>query len=140
MLNNFRFGILTSSVIIIASTLGLRAAIAHQGPAENNNGLKAGELGSIELNPEINSVQAHKLRLKLLTLEPGGSIELHSQDRPAILHVIKGTLTSRLQGKPEMVLRAGVGLAQGKGSDCWIQNTGTEPVEFIWLPVYEPSP
>jgi quercetin dioxygenase-like cupin family protein len=139
-LNNIGFGILTSSIVLVASTLCLQPAIARQFPAETNYGLKAGELGSVDLSPETNSVQAHKLRLRLLTLEPGGVIELHSQDRPTILHVIKGTLTSHLQGKPEMVLRAGVGLAQGKGSDCWIQNTGNEPVEFIWLPVYESLP
>ena len=139
-MNNFRFCILTSSFFLVASTLALQAATAYQGPAENNNGLMAAKLGSIELSPKIDSVQTPKLKLKLLTLEPGGVIQLHSQDHPAILHVIKGTLTSRFQGKPEMVLRAGVALAQTKGSDCWIQNTGYEPVEFIWLPVYEPSP
>ena len=73
----------------------------------------------------------------MLTLEPGGVVELHGhKDHPTVLHVIKGTLTSHPQGKPEMVLRAGVGLAD-EGSNFWVQNTGSEPAEFIWLPVYE---
>lgn len=76
--------------------------------------------------------------MRLLTLEPGGVVELHGhKDHPTVLHVIKGTLTSHPQGKPEMVLRAGVGLADGEGSNFWVQNTGSEPAEFIWLPVYE---
>jgi quercetin dioxygenase-like cupin family protein len=79
--------------------------------------------------------------LRLLTLEPGGTIELHShKDHPTILHVIKGTLTSHTQGKPEVVLRAGVGLAEDKDSNYWVQNNGSEPAEFIWLPVFETMP
>jgi quercetin dioxygenase-like cupin family protein len=79
--------------------------------------------------------------LKLLILEPGSVVELHGhKDRPTLLHVIKGTLTSHPQGKPEVVLRAGDGLAEGKDSNYSVQNTGSEPAEFIWLPVYESTP
>jgi quercetin dioxygenase-like cupin family protein len=137
--HNIGFGILTSSVVLVASTLCLQAAI-QQAPTENN-GLKAVELRSVDLSSDIDSVQGRKLRLMLLTLEPGGVVELHShKDRPTVLHVIKGTLTSRPQGKPEVVLRAGDGLAEGKDSNFWVQNTGSEPAEFIWLPVYESTP
>jgi quercetin dioxygenase-like cupin family protein len=137
--HNIGFGILTSSVVLVASTLCLQAAI-QQAPTENN-GLKAVELRSVDLSSDIDSVQGRKLRLLLLTLEPGGVVGLHShKDRPTVLHVIKGTLTSRPQGKPEVVLRAGDGLAEGKDSNFWVQNTGSEPAEFIWLPVYESTP
>ena len=137
--HNIGFGILTSSVVLVASTLCLQAAI-QQAPTENE-GLKAVELRSVDLSSDIDSVQGRKLRLMLLTLEPGGVVGLHShKDRPTVLHVIKGTLTSRPQGKPEVVLRAGDGLAEGKDSNFWVQNTGSEPAEFIWLPVYESTP
>jgi quercetin dioxygenase-like cupin family protein len=137
-LNNIGFGILTPSIVLIASTLGLQAAIVQQDPTE---GPKAAEQRAIDLSPEINSVGGRKLRLRLLTLEPGGVVELHSHtDHPTILHVIKGTLTSHPQGKPEVVLRAGVGLADNENSNFWIQNTGNEPAEFIWLPIYESPP
>ena len=95
-------------------------------------------MAAVDLGSEINSVQRPKLKLRSLTLEPGGVVELHShKDHPTILHVIKGTLTSHSQGKPEVVLRAGVGLADGEDSNFWIENIGSEPAEFIWLPVYE---
>jgi len=137
--HNIGFGILTSSVVLVASTLCLQAAIP-QAPTENK-GLKAVELRSVDLSSEIDSVQGRKLRLMLLTLEPGGVVGLHShKDRPTVLHVIKGALTSHPQAKPEVVLRAGDGLAEGKDSNFWVQNTGSEPAEFIWLPVYESTP
>ena len=131
---NLGLGVFTSSVVLLASTLCLQAAILGQ-----DNGGKAGDRPSVDLRSGFNSGREQKLRL--FTLEPGGTLELHSQkDRPAILHVIKGTLTSRSQGKPEIVLRAGVGLTEDNGSDYSVRNTGAEPAEFIWLPVYKSAP
>ena len=131
---NLGLGVLTSSVVLWASTLCLQAAIHGQ-----DTGGKASDRPSVDLTSGVDSGREQKLRL--FTLEPGGTLELHSQKgRPVILHVIKGTLTSRSQGKPEIVLRAGVGLTGDNGSEYSVRNTGAEPVEFIWLPIYEPTP
>ena len=129
-MKNIGLSTLTASVALVASTLCLQAAITEQ----THKGLS-----SVDLSSEIDSVQGHKMRL--LTLEPGGGVELRShKDHPTILHVIKGTLTTRTQGKPEVVLRAGVGLAESRDGNYSVQNTGSEPAEFIWLPVYESTP
>jgi hypothetical protein len=70
--------------------------------------------------------------MRSLTLDPGGAIILRGDyGRPTLVHVIKGTLTSRPQDMPEVVLHAGNGYAG---------NTGSEPAEFIWLPVYRYTP
>jgi mannose-6-phosphate isomerase-like protein (cupin superfamily) len=108
-------------------------AIAKQDPVENKAGVESVGVGS-----NINSAQERRLRLRSLTLEPGGIAELHSlKDRPTVLHVIRGTLISHPQG---VVLRPGVGLTQDQGDNFWIENTGSEPAEFIWLPVDRPPP
>ena len=136
-MNKIGLSILTASVALVASTLCLQAAITQQTTTENK-GLKWPKQRSADLSSEIDSA---RLKLRLLILEPGGTIELHShKDHPTILHVIKGTLTSRTQGKPEVVLRAGVGLAEDKDSNYWVQNNSSEPAEFIWLPVFETMP
>ena len=134
------FGTLISSVALIASTLCLQAAITEHARTENKE-LMGTEQRSVELSSEIGPAREHKLRLRLLTLEPGGVVELHShRDHQTVLHVIKGILTSRSQSRPEIVLRAGVGLAEGKDGNFWVQNIGSEPAEFIWLPLYEIAP
>lgn len=139
-MNKIGFGLLTSSGALVASTLCLQAAITQQ-TSTDNRWLKTAEPRSADLSSKIDSIQGHKLRLRSLTLEPGGIVELHShKDHPTILHVIKGTLTSHPQGKPEVVLRAGVGFAESNDTNYWVQNTGSEPAEFIWLPVYESTP
>jgi mannose-6-phosphate isomerase-like protein (cupin superfamily) len=133
LLNTIRSGVLRSAVVLVASTVCLQAAIAKQNPTENKAPV---ELRSVD--SKINSVQGRQLRLRSLTLEPGGIVELHShKDRPTVLYVIRGTLTSHPQG---VVVRAGVGFAQDQDGDYWIQNTGNEPTEFIWLPLDKSSP
>jgi quercetin dioxygenase-like cupin family protein len=116
---------------------GAFSATAQDAPKENK-GLKAVELRSIDLTSEIDSVQGRRLRLRKLTLEPGGVVALHShKDRPTVLHVIKGTLTSHPQGKPVQVLGAGDGLAEGKDANHWVQNTGSDVAEFITVDVFK---
>ena len=136
-MNRFGLSILTASAALIASTLCLQAAITEQITTENK-GLRWAKQRSVDLRSEIDSPRR---KLRLLTLEPGSTIELHGhKDHPTILHVIKGTLTSRAQGKPEVILRAGVGFAEDKDSNYLIQNNGSEPAEFIWVPVFETMP
>ena len=136
-MKNPRISVLTASVLFALAALSTHATLAQESPTDNK-GLKAVELRSIELSSEIDSVQGRKLRLRVLTLEPGGVVGLHShKDRPTVLHVIKGTLVSHPQGKPEVALRPGDGLAEGKDSSHWVQNTGSEPAEFITVDVFK---
>jgi quercetin dioxygenase-like cupin family protein len=140
LLNKIGFGILTSSVVLVASTLLCQAAIIQE-PPTGNKSLEGIDLRSADLSSETDPAPGHKLKLRLLTLEPGGVVELHNEkDHPTLLHVIKGILTSHSRGKPEVVLRAGVGLAGAEDGNFWVENTGSEPAEFIWLPVYESAP
>ena len=136
-MSSVKLSLLTSSVVFAFVGLSMPPSIAQQPPTENK-GLKAVELRSIELSSEIDSVQGRRLRRRLLTLEPGGVVGLHShKDRPTILHVIKGTLVSHPQGKPEVVLHPGNGLAEGKESNHWVQNAGSEPAEFITVDIFK---
>lgn len=132
-LNSIGFGILPAA--LIAPILCLQVAIAHQGPT-GDKALQPIQPHSTESKPEIDSGQAHRLRLRLLKLDPGGVATLHNQNHKTVLHVIKGTLILHPQGMPELVLRAGVALAQDRDKSCRVQNIGNEPAQFVWQPVY----
>jgi quercetin dioxygenase-like cupin family protein len=134
-MNRIMLGLLVLSVSGCLAGAAVSAARAQEPP---NKGLKAIELRSIDLTSEIDSVQGRRLRLRMLTLELGGVVALHSHaDRPTVLHVIKGTLVSHPQGRPEQTLRAGDGLAEGKESNHWVENTGNETAEFITVDVFK---
>jgi hypothetical protein len=107
-------------------------AIAKQDPAENKAAIESVGVGS-----KISSAQARQLRLSSLTVEPGGIVELHRvKDRPTVLHVIRGTLVSQ----PHGVVLARRWPRPRSGRPFWIENTGSEPAEFIWLPLDQSSP
>jgi hypothetical protein len=136
-LNKIGLSILTVSVALVASTLCLQAAITQQTTTENK-GLKWAKQRLVDLSSEIDSARR---KLRLLTLEPGGTIELHShKDHPTILHVIKGTLTSRTQGKPEVVLCALASvLPKTKTAIIWFKTTAVnQRNSFGW--VFETMP
>jgi hypothetical protein len=79
--------------------------------------------------------------MRSLTLDLGSAIILRGdKSRPTLVHVIKGTLTSRPQAMPEVVLQTGDGYAGIEDSECILENTGSEPAEFIWLPVNRYTP
>jgi quercetin dioxygenase-like cupin family protein len=136
-MNRIKQGSLSFAAAVGLIGCGAVTAVAQDQPKENK-GLVAVELRSIDLTSEIDSVQGRRLRLRTLTLEPGGIVAVHShKDRPTVLHVIKGTLTSHPQGKPVQVLSAGDGLAEGKDANHWVQNTGNDKAEFITVDVYK---
>jgi hypothetical protein len=137
-LNSIRFCILTSSIVLAASALSGQAAMAKQSSIDDKV-LSAVQQPSVDDSAEIGSSQRYRMRS--LTLDPGSAITLRGdKGRPTLVHVIKGTLTSRPQDMPEVVLHAGDGYAGVEDSECLLENTGSEPAEFIWLPVYRYTP
>jgi hypothetical protein len=108
-LNKIGFGLLTSSVALVASTLCLHAAITQQTPT-GNKGLKAVGRSFWLCNP---------------TTPPGSSVNnLNLNLRPRIESMSELRSTERSSA-----------VAEGRDGNYWVQNTGSEPAAFIWLPV-----
>jgi mannose-6-phosphate isomerase-like protein (cupin superfamily) len=69
-------------------------AYAQQEPPKTHKGFKTLKTQIVDLEPEIEGMQGRQLRLRLLTIEPGGHIGVHShKDRPAVTYFIEGTDT-----------------------------------------------
>lgn len=69
-------------------------ACAQQPAPDSHQGLDVQVLQSVALGPEIEGMDGRQLRLRLLTIEPGGHIALHSHsNRPAVAYVLEGTTT-----------------------------------------------
>src|SRR5262245_27633508 len=75
-------------------------------------------------------------RLRSATIGPGSALIIRGdKSRPTLVHVIKGTVTTRTQDMPAVGLDAGDDYAGSEDSDCVLENSGDEPVEVIWLPL-----
>ena len=77
------FMILKSAHLAIASlalalVLALAPASHAQEAPKGNKGFKTTKSQVVELGPEIAGMEGRQLRLRLLTIEPGGYIEMNS--------------------------------------------------------------
>jgi quercetin dioxygenase-like cupin family protein len=90
-------------------------------------------LTRIDLKNEPIMLKQHALRLRRLVIQPGGIVPWHSHtDRPAIIYIIKGTITEyRSTCTVPIVHRAGESTAEVKGTSHWWKNTGRRTVVLL---------
>ena len=116
---------------------GMMIAASAQEPPTQSKGQKAVELCSLDLSAEIDSGVGRRLRVRLITLEPGGVVAVHGhQDRPTIMHVVEGSLLSHVADQPDRILRAGDCATEGKAvTHHWMENAGTDAVKYFSVDV-----
>ena len=87
-------------------------------------------LTRISLKDEPVMLKEHALRLRRLVILPGGIVPWHSHtDRPAIIYIIKGTVTEyRSTCAVPIVHRAGESTGEVKGTSHWWKNVGKKTV------------
>ena len=120
---------LATSILCIG---GSGIAADAQPPAQSK-GQTATDLCSLDLSAEIDSGAGRRLRVRLVTLEPGGVVAVHGhQDRPTIFYVAQGSLVSHWAGQPDRTLGVGECAAEGKDvTHHWMENTGSLPAKYI---------
>ena len=132
----------TKVALLAASTLALGfaagIAVGQMKPPAESKGISADQLRSVDLTGEIESVKGRPLRMRRITLLPGGVIGLHShQDRPTVSYMLQGEVTYHEEGQPPKVVKTGEGLAEGKSTTHWAENT--KGVAAIWIAVDIPK-
>src|SRR5579863_5371454 len=91
-------------------------------------------LRQLDLTHEIDSLQGRPLRMRKVTLAVGGVLGLHDHvDRPAVSYMLQGQMTYHQEGKPDLVANPGDGIADGRATTHWGENTGKVPA--VWIAV-----
>jgi quercetin dioxygenase-like cupin family protein len=90
------------------------------------------ELASIDLAHENVRLDGRRLRLRHMTIAPGGIVPLHShEDRPALIKVDSGEIYENNSKCSVPILhKAGDIAREFLGTKHWWKNTGTQPVEL----------
>jgi len=95
-------------------------------------------LRSIDLTNELDTAKGRPLRMRKVTLQPGGVLGLHNHvDRPAVTYLLQGQMTYHQDGKPDLVANAGDGFAEGRATTHWAESTGKVPA--VWIAVDIPK-
>jgi hypothetical protein len=124
------------ALLASAFVLGLGANVARAAEApKDNKGYTASKTTVVELGPEFEGMAGRQLRLRLLTIEPGGYIGLHNhKDRPAVGYFLQGTTLSfatmarRRPSNP--VTRIGTTVH-------WHRNDGTDAAILITADIFK---
>jgi quercetin dioxygenase-like cupin family protein len=112
--------------------------LAQIAPPTENKGVAIKVIGSIPLATEIDSVEGRQLRLRVVTMAPGGAFAFHShKDRPTVEYVVKGSATE-LRGDASKEYREGDAVLADKNTSHWWRNDGNEPVIFVAADVFNP--
>ena len=91
-----RVAIAAVSGMALAFAVGV--AVGQNSAPTENKGVKVGAPTFIDLTNELDSVAGRQLRLRVITLEPGGVVALHSHNgRPAVAYTLQGTLTEHVE-------------------------------------------
>ena len=108
-------------------------------PPAETVGMTQERLRSVNLTEEIDSTEGRPLRMRKLTLQPGGVLALHDHvDRPAVTYLLEGQMTYYREGQPLLVVNPGEGSASGRATAHWGESTGDVPA--VWIAVDIPRP
>ncbi len=97
-------------------------------PVPQTQGVTVDELAVVDLAGEIDGMDGFQLRMRLVTIEPGGVFgPLHDhRGRPGTVYVLQGTITDHRNGVATDY-GPGVGWPEDRNTTHWLENRGTTP-------------
>jgi quercetin dioxygenase-like cupin family protein len=93
--------------------------------APQTSGVVTELLGTVDLGAEIEGMEGRQLRMRMVTIEPGGVFgPVHDhRGRPGIVYVLQGTITDHRDGTATDY-GPGVGWPEDRSTVHWLENRG----------------
>jgi len=100
--------------------------------APETRGVTTDVLATVDLGPEIEGMQGRQLRMRLVTMEPGGVYgPIHDHvDRPGLVYILQGMITDHRDGVATDY-GPGVGWPEDRNTTHWLENRGRSPAVEI---------
>jgi quercetin dioxygenase-like cupin family protein len=100
--------------------------------APETKGVAVELLAALDLGPEIEGMAGRQLRMRMVTIEPGGVFgPIHDhKDRPGMVYILQGTITDHRHGVAKEY-GPGVGWPEDKNTTHWLENRGATPAVEI---------
>jgi quercetin dioxygenase-like cupin family protein len=94
--------------------------------APETKGVTTDLLATVDLGPEIEGMAGRQLRMRMVTIEPGGVFgPIHDhKGRPGLVYVLQGTITDHRDGVATDY-GPGVGWPEDRNTTHWLENRGT---------------
>lgn len=102
--------------------------MSNERTAPQTAGVTVDPLATVDLGPEIEGMAGRDLRMRLVTIAPGGVFgPVHNhKDRPGLVYVLQGTITDHRNGIATDY-GPGAGWPEDRNTTHWLENRGTIP-------------
>ena len=127
----------TLAILTIGAAFDMAAA--QQAPTENK-GVKPEVLTGFALSKQgLDDFSQRQMRMRQITLEPGGVVGFHShKDRPTLSYIVKGALTEHRKGSPDRTYKAGEAITEGTDVEHWAENaSSSEPAVIVTVDLFK---
>ena len=107
--------------------------MSHEQQVPETKGVTVKLLSTVDLGPEIDGMAGRQLRMRLVTIAPGGVFgPVHNhKDRPGTVFILEGTITDHRNGVATDY-GPGVGWPEDRNTTHWLENRGsTTAVEIL---------
>ena len=128
---------LASWLLGFALIAGIGSANGQGAAPTETKGVTVKPLVAVDLGPEIEGMAGRQLRMRMITVDPGGFLAVHNhKDRPGTLYVLQGKITEH---RGDVVKEYGPGdtWAETKETTHWIENKGTTPAVLIPVDIFK---
>jgi len=100
--------------------------------APDTRGVAVDVLTTVDLAGEIEGMDGRQLRMRMVTIEPGGVFgPIHNHEgRPGTVYILQGTITDHRNGVATDY-GPGVGWPEDRNTNHWLENRGTIPAVEI---------
>ena len=108
------------------------STMSNEQVAPETKGVTVKLLATVDLGPEIEGMAGRQLRMRRVTIEPGGVFgPIHDhKDRPGTVYILQGTITDHRNGVATDY-GPGVGWPEDRNTTHWLENRGTIPAVEI---------
>lgn len=106
--------------------------MGHEQAVPETRGVTVELLTTVDLGLEIRGMEGRELRMRRVTIEPGGVFgPLHDhKDRPGTVYILRGSITDHRDGVATDY-GPGVGWPEDRNTRHWLENRGTVPAVEI---------
>ena len=115
-----------------------RPAMSSEPMGPETRGVEVKLLATVDLGAEIRGLEGRQLRMRMVTIEPGGVFgPIHDHvGRPGTVYVLDGTITDHRNG---VATEYGPGVGWPEDSDTlhWLENSGTIPAVEISVDIVQ---
>lgn len=129
-----------SAIVIMGLAWTIQMANSEDAIPKGNKGFTASKTTIVELGPEIDGMAGRQLRMRMLTIEPGGYIGLHShKDRPAVVYFMQGTDEVGQADGSKKILHPGDTSTATSNTTHFHRNVGSDNVILIAVDIFHPT-